>query len=451
MEGSCSCKHEPANVQKGGGWYGVDLDGTLARPLRTMDGAEIGAPIAGMVTKVKELLKDGREVRIFTARAAAPKPGVIDAIKKWCKEHLGQELEVTNSKDHKMIELWDDRARRVDSETGEFIKGRHGQAESDPTKYFDVFDVTDTKELKFKKATERPEIVRRLTFQGLPIDIETDRGQIRYFRGGQVKLTYPYGYIRRTEGADGDEIDIFVGPNTDSQAVYVIHTRKKPSFTTYDEDKVMVGFESPREAKAAFLENYDDRRFFGSMTETTIDDFKRIFVTAKSLDAGLVGQPPPPPMPMAPMGGMPGMMPGMGMMGMGPPPIDVETFEGVQQLLGRIGTVPDQQLMEIASTIWGSGYMFEGQVPDQARQEIIGFLLDQRDLLGVAPDPLSMQQSPSSPVQADPGSSDYSAVSTTSAIAAPAGQQAGVPSSVAESPSPSLMTWFEQGLSPKSA
>lgn len=169
----------------------------------------------------------------------------------------------------------------------------------------------------------------------------------------------------------------------------------------------------------------------------------------KNMDAGLVGTPPPPPMPMMPPMGM--GMPGMGMGMMGPPPTDVETFEGVQQLLGRIGTVPDQALMEIASTIWGNGYMFEGQPPDQARQEIIGFLLDQRDLLGIAPDPLSMQPSPELPGQAAPGSSDYSAVSTTSAIAAPPGQQPGVPSSIVGSPDQQLMNWFEQDLSQRTA
>ena len=51
------------------GWIGVDLDGTLA----THDGKRsqrIGAPIPAMVERVKMWLREGREVRIVTARAA---------------------------------------------------------------------------------------------------------------------------------------------------------------------------------------------------------------------------------------------------------------------------------------------------------------------------------------------------------------------------------------------
>ena len=36
--------------------------------------------------------------------------GVEKIIKRWCKQHIGRELEVTNVKDFGMIELWDDRA-----------------------------------------------------------------------------------------------------------------------------------------------------------------------------------------------------------------------------------------------------------------------------------------------------------------------------------------------------
>ena len=51
------------------GWIGVDLDGTLARH----DGNQskrIGEPIPAMVERVKMWLREGREVRLVTARAA---------------------------------------------------------------------------------------------------------------------------------------------------------------------------------------------------------------------------------------------------------------------------------------------------------------------------------------------------------------------------------------------
>jgi hypothetical protein len=54
------------------GWVGVDLDGTLAT-YNTWEGPEhIGEPIPEMVERVKAWRRDGRAVRIFTARVFAP-------------------------------------------------------------------------------------------------------------------------------------------------------------------------------------------------------------------------------------------------------------------------------------------------------------------------------------------------------------------------------------------
>lgn len=111
-------------VQKG--WIGVDLDGTLAvyDEWRGID--HIGAPIPAMVERVKCWLSEGREVRIFTARVCAGQrhlTRVLAAIRDWCEEHIGCALTVTNVKDFDMIELWDDRAHRVERNTGRLLSG----------------------------------------------------------------------------------------------------------------------------------------------------------------------------------------------------------------------------------------------------------------------------------------------------------------------------------------
>ncbi len=96
-------------------WVGVDLDGTLATPSQSYDGTAIGKPIPKMLAKVKALLDAGTKVRIFTARVADDVDGKkAAAIKAYTREHLGQELLVTNEKDPGMIELWDDRAHNPD-------------------------------------------------------------------------------------------------------------------------------------------------------------------------------------------------------------------------------------------------------------------------------------------------------------------------------------------------
>jgi hypothetical protein len=74
-----------------------------------------------MVERVKNWLRDGREVRIVTARFAPPETAnaVAQAIGDWCEEHIGARLPVTCSKDLNMIELWDDRCVQVEPNTGE--------------------------------------------------------------------------------------------------------------------------------------------------------------------------------------------------------------------------------------------------------------------------------------------------------------------------------------------
>ena len=102
------------------GWIGVDLDGTLAEYHGWVAGGKIGKPIPKMVARVKRWLAAGKTVKIVTARVAGDHDGSERwRIKAWCKEHLGQDLEVTNKKDHGMIELWDDRAVEVRTNTGE--------------------------------------------------------------------------------------------------------------------------------------------------------------------------------------------------------------------------------------------------------------------------------------------------------------------------------------------
>ena len=102
------------------GWIGVDLDGTLAE-YGTWKGADhIGKPIPLMVERVKKWLSEGVKVKIMTARYDNGAEQIL-LIQAWCKEHLGQELEVTNKKDYGMIELWDDRAITVETNTGRVL------------------------------------------------------------------------------------------------------------------------------------------------------------------------------------------------------------------------------------------------------------------------------------------------------------------------------------------
>jgi hypothetical protein len=108
----------------GRGWIGVDLDGTLAHydGWKGPEFEHIGAPIPMMLERVKNWLADGRDVRIFTARASIPEQ--VPPVFEWCRRHLGRTLIVTYQKDIAMVELWDDRAVQVIPNTGKRADGR---------------------------------------------------------------------------------------------------------------------------------------------------------------------------------------------------------------------------------------------------------------------------------------------------------------------------------------
>lgn len=103
-------------------WIGVDLDGTLAKYMpgdfKTYGPAHVGEPIGPMVEHVKMLLSQGKDVRIFTARAYEAAPGVIRAIEDWSTRVFGYALPVTCIKDYWMTDLYDDRAIPVERNTG---------------------------------------------------------------------------------------------------------------------------------------------------------------------------------------------------------------------------------------------------------------------------------------------------------------------------------------------
>lgn len=99
------------------GWIGVDLDGTLAHYDGWAGPESIGAPVPLMMTRVREWLRLGKEVRIFTARACVPEQ--IPPIKAWLAKHGLPDLAITNTKDFGMAELWDDRCIQVMPNTGQ--------------------------------------------------------------------------------------------------------------------------------------------------------------------------------------------------------------------------------------------------------------------------------------------------------------------------------------------
>lgn len=145
-------------------------------------------------------------------------------------------------------------------------------------------------------------------WNGLDIAIENPAGTVRRGNGWQTRMVYDYGYVKRSEAVDGDEVDVYLGPNLDAPMVYVVHQRKYGDWDAYDEDKVMAGFDSEDDARAAYLQHYDDPRFLGPITAMPVAEFvekvrathdkpamiKGIDMTKIVLFMKAAGAPPPP-------------------------------------------------------------------------------------------------------------------------------------------------------------
>lgn len=120
---------------------------------------------------------------------------------------------------------------------------------------------------------------RSIGWQGLTIMIENEAGSTRSGtnRHGEKwsqRMPFAYGYVVQSTGIDGQEVDVFLGPNLDgANCVYIVHARQVGNWDQYDEDKVMIGFDSEPEAIKAFLDSYTDPRFLGPITRMLVSEF----------------------------------------------------------------------------------------------------------------------------------------------------------------------------------
>jgi len=130
----------------------------------------------------------------------------------------------------------------------------------------------------------------RVTFQGLPITIENPRGSTRRGRSRaghewQVTMLHDYGYIRGTEGTDGDHFDVYLGPHPDAPMAYLVNTMAPPTFSQHDEQKAMLGFRTELEARQAYLAHYDNPRFLGSITPMPMARFRELVLATRGAPA----------------------------------------------------------------------------------------------------------------------------------------------------------------------
>ena len=114
--------------------------------------------------------------------------------------------------------------------------------------------------------------------QGMDITIENPKGSTRKGtdesgKKWSVELKNSYGYFKKTTGKDGDQIDVFIGPNPEKGKVFIVDQVNTDG--SFDEHKAVVGVDNIDEAEKAYLSNYSKGwKGMGAITEVPIDTFK---------------------------------------------------------------------------------------------------------------------------------------------------------------------------------
>lgn len=121
----------------------------------------------------------------------------------------------------------------------------------------------------------------KVTIKGLKITIENPKGSTR--RGvdedgnqWESEMKYTYGYFNGTVGKDGDQIDVYIGPEVEEDFDVYIIDQVDEETRAFDEHKVMFGFSNENEAKEAYMSCYEEGwKGFENITTISLSKFKK--------------------------------------------------------------------------------------------------------------------------------------------------------------------------------
>lgn len=127
-------------------------------------------------------------------------------------------------------------------------------------------------------------IKKKYEVQGVPVWIEWPRGSLREYKSPKGKVVHyskkmqaDYGYIPGTKDADGEEIDVYVGPDRTATVAWVVKQNKEDG-KTFDENKVMLGYGSKAKARSAYEYHMGDaKERFAGMEPLPVKSLRILF------------------------------------------------------------------------------------------------------------------------------------------------------------------------------
>lgn len=130
-------------------------------------------------------------------------------------------------------------------------------------------------------------IKKVVNVSGLKVAVEWPKGSVRRYEdsGYERKMLADYGYIRGTDGADGEELDVYLGDDLSSQKVFVIAQLVGPYEIeengaepgSFDEYKVVMGVDSLGAAEGLYKLHMPAEQM-GDIWEMSMKEFKNLIL-----------------------------------------------------------------------------------------------------------------------------------------------------------------------------
>lgn len=110
-------------------------------------------------------------------------------------------------------------------------------------------------------------VKKTVRFQGFTVRLDRPKGFEMTGADSEGKpwhrvYKYDYGFLPKTEGGDGEGLDVFLGPDENAHDAFWVIQRKKDG--SFDEYKVFLGFKDKASARAAYAAHIP-MQFFGGM------------------------------------------------------------------------------------------------------------------------------------------------------------------------------------------
>ena len=155
----------------------------------------------------------------------------------------------------------------------ELVKVLSGNRKESPNEVIKALDSVVSGEQSRKQAVSKS----IMNIQGIAVNVDYGIGDMRsgYDSQGefwQTNFKVPYG---RIQWAGDQGLDVFIGDYINTPTVFIIH-QKDPILGTYDEDKIMLGYQTAEQAKRSYLDHHGQQKNYIGMTEIPIDEFKEI-------------------------------------------------------------------------------------------------------------------------------------------------------------------------------